>query len=60
MPGGVFSYDVIVGADCVLYPATTTCPSSMPSTVGTGYDARAIGADVNKVNSATSSAIVAP
>jgi hypothetical protein len=60
MPGGVFSYDILVGADCNLYPATTTCPGAMPSSVGTGYDARAIGADVNKVNSATSSAVVGP
>jgi len=60
MPGGLFSYDVIVGADCSVYPATTTCPSSAPSSPGIGYDARTIGPDMTKINSATSSAIVAP
>ncbi|HLM18047.1 MAG TPA: Ig-like domain-containing protein [Acidimicrobiia bacterium] len=60
MPGGLFSYDVIVGADCSVYPATTTCPSSAPSSPGIGYDARTIGPDMSKINSATSGAIVAP
>jgi uncharacterized protein YjdB len=60
MPGGVFSYDVLVGGDCNLYPATTTCPSSMPSSVGLGYDGRTIGADVSKVNAATATAVVGP
>ena len=60
MPGGLFSYDVIVGADCSVYPATTTCPSSIPSSPGIGYDARTIGPDMTKINSATSGAIVAP
>ena len=60
MPGGVFSYDVIPGADCNLYPATTICPSSMPSSLGNGYDGRTIGADMSKVNSATSTAVVSP
>ena len=59
-PGGVFSYDAIVGADCAYYPATTSCPSSMPTSPGLGYDARAIGPDMSKVNGATSGAIVSP
>jgi uncharacterized protein YjdB len=59
-PGGVFSYDVIPGTDCAYYPATTSCPSSIPSSPGLGYDARAIGADMSKVNAATSGVIVAP
>ena len=60
IPGGVFSYDAIVGGDCSLYPSTTLCPSSMPSAPGLGYDARTIGADVAKVNAMTSGVIVAP
>jgi len=36
------------------------CPSSIPSSPGMGYDARTIGADLTKVNAATSSVIVAP
>jgi uncharacterized protein YjdB len=59
-PGGVFSYDAIPGADCAYYPATTSCPSSIPSSPGLGYDARTIGADVSKVNSATNGVIVSP
>jgi hypothetical protein len=59
-PGGVFSYDALPGADCAYYPATTSCPSSIPSSPGLGYDARTIGADVSKVNGATSGVIVSP
>jgi hypothetical protein len=32
----------------------------MPSSVGLGYDGRAIGADVSKVNAATATAVVGP
>ena len=60
MPGGVFSYDAIPGADCAYYPSTTSCPSSIPASPGLGYDARTIGADISKVNGATSGAIVSP
>ena len=59
-PGGVFSYDAIPGADCAYYPATTSCPSSIPSSPGIGYDARTIGADMSKVNGATSGVVVSP
>jgi hypothetical protein len=59
-PGGVFSYDAIPGADCAYYPATTSCPSSVPSSPGLGYDSRTIGADMSKVTGATSGAIVSP
>jgi uncharacterized protein YjdB len=59
-PGGVFSYDVIPGTDCAYYPATTSCPSSIPASPGLGYDARTIGADMTKINAATSGVIVAP
>jgi hypothetical protein len=59
-PGGVFSYDVIPGTDCAYDPATTSCPSSIPASPGLGYDARTIGADMTKVNAATSGVIVAP
>ena len=60
MPGGVFSYDVLIGGDCSLYPATTMCPTSLPNPLSLGYDGRTIGADLSKVNSATSSTIVSP
>ena len=60
MPGGVFSYDAIPGADCAYYPATTSCPSSTPSSPGLGYDARTIGADMSKINGATNGVIVSP
>jgi hypothetical protein len=59
-PGGVFAYDAIPGADCAYYPATTSCPSSIPASPGLGYDARTIGADMSKVNGATSGVIVSP
>jgi uncharacterized protein YjdB len=59
-PGGVFAYDAIPGADCAYYPTTTSCPGSMPSSPGLGYDARTIGADLSKVNGATSGVIVSP
>jgi hypothetical protein len=59
-PGGVFAYDVLSGGDCTYYPATTSCPSTIPSAPGLGYDARTIGADLTKVNAATSSTIVGP
>jgi hypothetical protein len=60
MPGGVFSYDAIIGANCGSYPLTTTCPSSFPSSPGVGYDARTIGHDASKISAATSGAIVSP
>ena len=60
MPGGMFSYDVLPGADCAYYPATTSCPSGIPGSPGLGYDSRTIGADMAKLNAATSGAIVSP
>lgn len=60
MPGGVFSYDAIVGGSCGSYPLTTTCPSAIPSSPGLGYDARTVGADMSKINAATSGAVVSP
>ena len=60
MPNGVFAYDVMVGGDCGAYPATTTCPGSIPSSPGLGYDGRTIGPDMAKVNSATNGVIVGP
>lgn len=59
-PGGVFSYDVMAGGDCAYYPATTSCPSIIPSSPGPGYDARTIGADRSKVSAATSGVVVNP
>ena len=59
-PGGVFSYDAMVGGDCTYYPATTLCPSTAPTSPGPGYDGRSIGADRTKVTAATSKAIVNP
>ena len=60
MPNGVFAYDVMVGGDCGAYPATTTCPGSIPSSPGLGYDGRTIGPDMAKINSATNGVIVGP
>ena len=60
MPGGVFAYVAMIGADCSQYPATTVCPSSIPSSPGLGYDGRTIGPDVAKVNAATTGVIVSP
>ena len=59
-PGSVFAYDVIVGGDCKLYPTTTTCPSTAPTSPANGYDGRAIGPDMSKVSSKTAATIVAP
>ena len=59
-PGGVFSYDVMVGGECTYYPSTTSCPSTAPTSPGPGYDARTIGADRTKVTAATSRSIVNP
>lgn len=36
MPDGLFTRNVIVGGDCSLYPATTTC--TLPAPVGIGAD----------------------
>ena len=60
MPGGVFAYDQLVGGNCSVYPVTTTCPSTIPSAQPAGYDGRAIGADLAKVNAMTSGVSVAP
>ena len=60
IPGGVFAYDAMVGGECTVYPATTTCPSTIPASPGPGYDARTIGADRAKVSAATSGVIVNP
>jgi uncharacterized protein YjdB len=60
MPGGVFAYDQLVGGNCSVYPATTTCPSTIPASQPAGYDGRAIGADLAKVNAMTSGVSVAP
>src|SRR5688572_8531196 len=59
-PGGVFSYDAMVGGDCAYYPSTTLCPGSIPTSPGPGYDGRTIGADRTKVAAATSRTIVNP
>ena len=59
-PGGVFAYVTMVGADCTLYPATTTCPGSIPSSLPLGYDARTVGANMSQVNAATAGVVVAP
>jgi uncharacterized protein YjdB len=59
-PNGVFAYDVLVGGDCSTYPATTMCPGTIPGSPGLGYDARTIGADLAKVNAATTGVIIAP
>lgn len=59
-PGGVFSYDAIIGATCSAYPITTTCPTSIPSSPGLGYDARTIGADGAKISAATNGVVIAP
>jgi uncharacterized protein YjdB len=60
MPDGVFAYDAIVGGNCSEYPATTSCPTSIPSSPGMGYDGRPIGPDLAKINAATNAVIVAP
>ena len=59
-PGGVFSYDAMVGGNCAYYPSTTLCPSTVPTSPGPGYDGRAIGADRTKVTAATAKTIVNP
>jgi uncharacterized protein YjdB len=59
-PGGIFAYVTMVGADCTSYPATTTCPSSIPSSLPLGYDARTVGANMSQVNAATAGVVVAP
>jgi hypothetical protein len=60
-PDGIFSYNGMIGSsDCRVYPATNFCPATIPSPLPIGYDARTVGADVAKVNAATSGVIVAP
>ena len=59
-PGAVFAYDVLVGANCSQYPTTTMCPSTAPTSPSSGYDGRAIGPDVTKLNSKTGSVVVGP
>jgi uncharacterized protein YjdB len=59
-PGGIFAYVTMVGADCTSYPATTACPSSVPSSLPLGYDARTVGANLSQVNAATAGVVVAP
>jgi uncharacterized protein YjdB len=59
-PGSVFAYDILVGADCKLYPTTTMCPTTAPASPSMGYDGRAIGPDVSKLGSKTGSVVVGP
>jgi len=59
-PGSVFAYDILVGATCAQYPTTTMCPSTAPTSPSSGYDGRAIGPDVTKLNSKTGSVVVGP
>ncbi|MBW8770388.1 MAG: Ig-like domain-containing protein [Gemmatimonadetes bacterium] len=59
-PGSVFAYDIVVGADCKLYPSTTMCPSTAPASPSTGYDGRAVGPDMSKVSAKTSAVVVGP
>jgi hypothetical protein len=50
----------LVGADCSLYPTTTSCPNAYPSSLPMGYDGRQVGPDMTKLNSAITGTIVAP
>jgi uncharacterized protein YjdB len=59
-PNGVFSYVEMINANCNSYPATTICPSVIPSSLPAGYDGQTIGANVSTVTSATSSVLVGP
>ncbi|HTK49203.1 MAG TPA: Ig-like domain-containing protein [Gemmatimonadaceae bacterium] len=59
-PNGIFSYVSLVGADCSLYPTTTSCPNAYPSSLPMGYDGRQVGPDMTKLNSAITGTIVAP
>jgi hypothetical protein len=65
MPGGLFATNAIVGGNvypnsCGVYPAGTLCPASALSPWPLGYDGRAIGADVARVDAATAGAVVSP
>jgi hypothetical protein len=41
---------VISGGSCTQYPATTTCPSTLPSSPPLGADGKPLGADLTKVH----------
>lgn len=53
MPGGLYSHNIMIGADCGSYPASNICPSSWPVASSLGYDQRAIGADTIGVKNKT-------
>jgi hypothetical protein len=55
-PGVTFTNNVLPGANCSLYPATTSCPSALPATLPTST----AGADLAKVTAATMTSVVAP
>ena len=59
-PGYLFANNVLIGGECGILPATTFCPSSMPSSLGQGYDGRTVGADLGQVDAQTRNAIVNP
>ncbi len=40
----------IVGASCSVYPAGTTCPTSIPASPPLGADGKPLGADMSKVH----------
>jgi hypothetical protein len=64
-PGALFSHNLLLATSwsypySCTYPATTTCATSLPATLPSGWDARVIGADTAAVTAATAGAVVAP
>ncbi|MCU1677289.1 MAG: hypothetical protein JWM93_2047, partial [Frankiales bacterium] len=59
-PGAGFVSNLLVGADCTKYPATTICPATMPSALPLAADGLSVGADLARIDAETSAAVVAP
>jgi hypothetical protein len=61
-PGALVANNAIVGTglNCGVYPVTTRCLATWPTSAIAGYDGRAAGADLVKVTDATAGAVVAP
>lgn len=57
-PGALFAYNLLVGGNCSILPATTLCPTTMPATPGLGYDGVRIGADIPFVTALTANVVV--
>lgn len=57
-PSSLWMNNMIIGASCGVYPATTLCPSAWPTVASPGYDGKAIGADTVAIKTRTAGVVV--